>query len=55
MRDEMFNSNLVCSFTMLLFLIAAQALIPAPRWEKLSHTKSKIMFYVDIVLNLLLM
>ncbi|XP_008311172.1 adenylate cyclase type 8 isoform X2 [Cynoglossus semilaevis] len=31
MRDEMFNSNLVCSFTMLLFLIAAQALIPAPR------------------------
>ncbi|CAL8392607.1 unnamed protein product [Gadus morhua 'NCC'] len=31
MRDEMFNSNLVCSFIMLLFLMAAQALIPAPR------------------------
>ncbi|XP_037607185.1 adenylate cyclase type 8 isoform X1 [Sebastes umbrosus] len=31
MRDEMFNSNLVCSFIMLLFLMAAQALIAAPR------------------------
>ncbi|XP_068198267.1 adenylate cyclase type 8 isoform X2 [Antennarius striatus] len=31
MRDEMFNSNLVCSFIMLLFVMAAQALIPAPR------------------------
>ncbi|KAM9840261.1 adenylate cyclase type 8 [Aulostomus maculatus] len=31
MRDEMFNSNLVCSFIMLLFLMAVQALIPAPR------------------------
>ncbi|XP_056260661.1 adenylate cyclase type 8 [Seriola aureovittata] len=31
MRDEMFNSNLVCSFIMLLFLMAAQALISAPR------------------------
>uniref|UniRef100_A0A8C4H6P1 adenylate cyclase n=1 Tax=Dicentrarchus labrax TaxID=13489 RepID=A0A8C4H6P1_DICLA len=31
MRDEMFNSNLVCSFILLLFLMAAQALIPAPR------------------------
>uniref|UniRef100_A0A8C4Z122 adenylate cyclase n=1 Tax=Gadus morhua TaxID=8049 RepID=A0A8C4Z122_GADMO len=30
MRDEMFNSNLVCSFIMLLFLMAAQALIPYP-------------------------
>uniref|UniRef100_A0A3B4FTY5 adenylate cyclase n=1 Tax=Pundamilia nyererei TaxID=303518 RepID=A0A3B4FTY5_9CICH len=30
MRDEMFNSNLVCSFILLLFLMAAQALIPAP-------------------------
>ncbi|XP_076023401.1 adenylate cyclase type 8 [Genypterus blacodes] len=29
-RDEMFNSNLVCSFIMLLFLMAAQALILAP-------------------------
>lgn len=28
----MFNSNLVCSFIMLLFLMAAQALIPAPRY-----------------------
>ncbi|KAJ0060911.1 hypothetical protein NL108_001762, partial [Boleophthalmus pectinirostris] len=31
MRDEMFNSNLLCSFMMLLFLMSAQALIPAPR------------------------
>ncbi|XP_054475053.1 adenylate cyclase type 8 [Anoplopoma fimbria] len=31
MRDEMFNSNLVCSFIMLLFLMAVQALIPVPR------------------------
>ncbi|CAJ1078017.1 adenylate cyclase type 8 [Xyrichtys novacula] len=31
MRDEMFNSNVVCSFIMLLFLMATQALIPAPR------------------------
>ncbi|KAM6992794.1 adenylate cyclase type 8 [Tautogolabrus adspersus] len=31
MRDEMFNSNLVCSFILLLFLMATQALIPAPR------------------------
>ncbi|XP_036942190.1 adenylate cyclase type 8 isoform X3 [Acanthopagrus latus] len=31
MRDEMFNSNLICSFIMLLFLMAVQALIPAPR------------------------
>jgi adenylate cyclase 8 len=30
-RDEMFNSNLVCSFIMLFFLMVAQALIPAPR------------------------
>ncbi|XP_034554975.1 adenylate cyclase type 8 [Notolabrus celidotus] len=31
MRDEMFNSNLVCSFIMLLFLMSTQALLPAPR------------------------
>ncbi|KAJ8410213.1 hypothetical protein AAFF_G00201940 [Aldrovandia affinis] len=31
MRDEMFKSNLVCSFIMLLFLMAVQALIPAPQ------------------------
>ncbi|TMS12565.1 Adenylate cyclase type 8 [Larimichthys crocea] len=31
MRDEMFTSNLVCSFIMLLFLMAVQILIPAPR------------------------
>ena len=36
MRDEMFNSNLVCSFIMLLFLMAVQALIPAPWTTK--HT-----------------
>uniref|UniRef100_A0A3Q1IBU6 adenylate cyclase n=1 Tax=Anabas testudineus TaxID=64144 RepID=A0A3Q1IBU6_ANATE len=31
MRDEMFNSNLVCSFIVLLFLMAAQVISPAPR------------------------
>lgn len=31
MRDEMFNSNIVCSFIMLIFLMSAQAIIPAPR------------------------
>ncbi|XP_038143389.1 adenylate cyclase type 8 [Cyprinodon tularosa] len=30
-RDEMFNSNMVCSFIVLLFLMAAQAIIPIPR------------------------
>ncbi|KAF7230623.1 adenylate cyclase type 8 isoform X1 [Nothobranchius furzeri] len=30
-RDEMFNSNMVCSFIVLLFLMAAQAVIPTPR------------------------
>uniref|UniRef100_A0A3Q2G589 adenylate cyclase n=1 Tax=Cyprinodon variegatus TaxID=28743 RepID=A0A3Q2G589_CYPVA len=32
-RDEMFNSNMVCSFIVLLFLMAAQAIIPIPRSE----------------------
>ncbi|KAK3516833.1 hypothetical protein QTP70_024888 [Hemibagrus guttatus] len=31
MRDESFKTNLVCSFIMLIFLMAVQALIPAPR------------------------
>ncbi|CAB1335623.1 unnamed protein product [Coregonus sp. 'balchen'] len=31
MRDEMFKSNLVCSFIIFLFLMAAQALVPAAR------------------------
>ncbi|XP_026157066.1 adenylate cyclase type 8 [Mastacembelus armatus] len=31
MRDELFKSNMVCSFILLLLLIAVQALIPAPR------------------------
>ncbi|KAJ8356734.1 hypothetical protein SKAU_G00195280 [Synaphobranchus kaupii] len=31
LRDEMFKSNVVCSFIVLLFLMAVQALIPAPR------------------------
>ncbi|XP_072218119.1 adenylate cyclase type 8 [Leuresthes tenuis] len=30
-RDEMFNSNMVCSFIVLNFLMAAQTVIPAPR------------------------
>lgn len=32
MRDELFKSNMVCSFIVLLLLMAAQALIPAPRY-----------------------
>ncbi|XP_018522647.1 adenylate cyclase type 8 [Lates calcarifer] len=32
MRDELFKSNMVCSFILLLLLMAVQALIPAPRW-----------------------
>ncbi|XP_061097972.1 adenylate cyclase type 8-like [Conger conger] len=31
MRDDMFKSNVVCSFIVLLFLMAVQALIPAPQ------------------------
>uniref|UniRef100_A0AAY4B6F6 adenylate cyclase n=1 Tax=Denticeps clupeoides TaxID=299321 RepID=A0AAY4B6F6_9TELE len=30
MRDEMFKSNLACSFLILLFIMAVQALIPSP-------------------------
>ncbi|XP_051282970.1 adenylate cyclase type 8 [Dicentrarchus labrax] len=32
MRDELFKSNMVCSFILLLLLMAVQALIPAPRF-----------------------
>ncbi|XP_062858612.1 adenylate cyclase type 8 [Trichomycterus rosablanca] len=31
MRDETFKTNLVCSFIMLLFVMAVQVLVPAPR------------------------
>ncbi|XDV43427.1 hypothetical protein PO909_011910 [Leuciscus waleckii] len=31
MRDEMFKSNLACSFLVLLFIMAVQALIPSPQ------------------------
>ncbi|XP_028254870.1 adenylate cyclase type 8-like [Parambassis ranga] len=31
MRDEVFKSNMVCSFILLLLLMAVQVLIPAPR------------------------
>ncbi|XP_059183503.1 adenylate cyclase type 8-like [Centropristis striata] len=31
MRDELFKSNMVCSFILLLLLMVVQALIPAPR------------------------
>ncbi|CAJ1087427.1 adenylate cyclase type 8-like [Xyrichtys novacula] len=31
MRDELFKSNMVCSFILLMMLMAVQALIPAPR------------------------
>ncbi|XP_073351647.1 adenylate cyclase type 8-like [Pagrus major] len=32
MRDELFKSNMVCSFILLLLLMAVQVLIPAPRF-----------------------
>lgn len=38
----MFNSNLVCSFIMLLFLMAAQALIPAPRCDLVSPSSLSV-------------
>ncbi|MEQ2267882.1 hypothetical protein XENORESO_011832, partial [Xenotaenia resolanae] len=31
-RDELFKSNMVCSFILLILLMAVQVLIPAPRW-----------------------
>ncbi|XP_016536533.1 adenylate cyclase type 8 isoform X3 [Poecilia formosa] len=33
MRDELFKSNMVCSFILLILLMAVQVLIPAPRWS----------------------
>ncbi|XP_054880138.1 adenylate cyclase type 8-like isoform X2 [Poeciliopsis prolifica] len=33
MRDELFKSNMVCSFILLLLLMAVQVLIPAQRWS----------------------
>uniref|UniRef100_A0A8C1UBD5 adenylate cyclase n=1 Tax=Cyprinus carpio TaxID=7962 RepID=A0A8C1UBD5_CYPCA len=35
-RDEMFKTNLVCSFIMFLLLMAVQALIPVPRLDMLN-------------------
>lgn len=32
MRDELFKTNMVCSFVLLLLLMAIQVLIPAPRY-----------------------
>ncbi|KAM6893552.1 adenylate cyclase type 8-like [Xenentodon cancila] len=32
MRDELFKSNMVCSFILLMLLMAVQVLIPAPRF-----------------------
>lgn len=32
MRDELFKSNMVCSFILLLLLMTVQVLIPAPRY-----------------------
>ncbi|XP_031643450.1 adenylate cyclase type 8 [Oncorhynchus kisutch] len=40
MRDEMFKSNLVCSFIMLLCLMGAQTLVPAARSSSQQHTWS---------------
>uniref|UniRef100_A0A8C9VAV3 adenylate cyclase n=1 Tax=Scleropages formosus TaxID=113540 RepID=A0A8C9VAV3_SCLFO len=31
MRDEMFKSNMVCAFLVLLFIMAVQALVPSPQ------------------------
>lgn len=33
MRDELFKSNMVCSFILLLLLMTVQVLIPAPRYR----------------------
>ncbi|XP_053192662.1 adenylate cyclase type 8 [Scomber japonicus] len=51
MRDEMFNSNLVCSFIMLLFLMAAQALIPAPSlFPAILHISAFLLAYMLLLL-----
>lgn len=31
MRDELFKSNMVCSFVLLVLLMVVQVLVPAPR------------------------
>lgn len=31
MRDELFKSNMVCSFILLVLLMVVQVLVPAPR------------------------
>uniref|UniRef100_A0AAV2KFY8 adenylate cyclase n=1 Tax=Knipowitschia caucasica TaxID=637954 RepID=A0AAV2KFY8_KNICA len=54
MRDEMFNSNLVCSFVMLLFLMSAQALIPAPRISPAIHQLSVFLFAYLLLLLIVL-
>ncbi|KAI9544151.1 hypothetical protein NQZ68_005201 [Dissostichus eleginoides] len=50
MRDEMFNSNLVCSFIMFLFLMVVQTLISAP-----SLFPVLILFSVFLLLYMLLL
>ncbi|KAL3052514.1 hypothetical protein OYC64_005120 [Pagothenia borchgrevinki] len=50
MRDEMFNSNLVCSFIMFLFLMVVQTLISAP-----SLFPVIILFSVFLLLYMLLL
>lgn len=48
----MFNSNLVCSFIMLLFLMAAQALIPAPRYDLVPPSSLSIFTSSSYLLSL---
>lgn len=50
MRDEMFKSNLVCSFLLLLLNMAAQCLIPAPQISSMM-----ILFLVFLVAYLLVL
>uniref|UniRef100_A0A8C5DH56 Adenylate cyclase type 8 n=1 Tax=Gouania willdenowi TaxID=441366 RepID=A0A8C5DH56_GOUWI len=51
MRDELFKSNMVCSFILLLMLMAVQLLVPAPRLCPMALT---FLFSVLVYLLLLL-
>uniref|UniRef100_A0A3Q3DDC0 adenylate cyclase n=1 Tax=Hippocampus comes TaxID=109280 RepID=A0A3Q3DDC0_HIPCM len=50
MRDEMFNSNLLCSFILLLFVMAAQALIPAPLFPAILQFSLFLLTYTLLLL-----
>lgn len=48
MRDELFKSNMVCSFILLVLLMAVQVLIPSPRCPEPPHPENAI---VGVQLN----